>query len=128
MALLLKSPNSKPLILQYFNSALSGFEKQLGPDHITTQYCRYDLARHHSRCDNIRTAKAMLVGLAEVIGGKTQRTNKEKHLLQQIQWDLKSYKFRSIFLEENENTPLVEVAVSGTKKKPNLSRSSPEAV
>jgi len=70
----------------------------------------------------------MLVGLAEVIGGKTQRTNKEKRLLQQIQWDLKSYKFRRIFLEENENAPLVEVAISGTEEKPNLSRSSPGAV
>jgi hypothetical protein len=70
----------------------------------------------------------MLVGLAEVIGSKTQRTNKEKHLLQQIQWDLKSYKFRSIFLEENENAPLIEVAVSDTEEKPNLNRSSPEVI
>jgi len=131
MALLLKSPGSKPLVLQYFNSALLGFEEQLGPDHITTQYCRYDLAKHHSRCGDIRIAKAMLDGLAEVISGKTQKTNKEKHLLQQIGWDLKSYKFRSIFLEENENALLVEVAISDTEEKPqnlHLSRSSPETI
>ena len=70
MTLLLKLPDSKPLILQYFNSALLSFEKQLNSNHITTQYCRYNLAKYHSHYGDIKTVKAILTNLAEVISDK----------------------------------------------------------
>ncbi|RDL35175.1 uncharacterized protein BP5553_07106 [Venustampulla echinocandica] len=116
-ALILKLHNSKPLALRYFNSALSGFEKQLGPDHITTQSCRYDLALHHISCGDLITAKTMLVSIAEVIRAKKRKTNSEKHLLQHIGWNLRAARFDRIRLEENDDALLVEVTVD-TKVKP----------
>lgn len=37
--------------VENFDSALSGFEAQLGPDHITTQSYRYELALQHAGSD-----------------------------------------------------------------------------
>lgn len=69
---------------QHFNSALLGFEAQLGPNHITTLSCRYELAMQHVRSGDIKTAITILASLAETTASKSSKKKKSmQHLLQQ---------------------------------------------
>lgn len=111
--------------LQYFNSALLGFEAQLGPDHITTQSCRYELVLPHAGRD-LTTAITILASLAKTIASRRPQTKKRNRLLRVVERQLRSFQS----LDDFYKTLPKSAPISGSQKRPlgtSLSEASPPA-
>lgn len=110
---------------EHFDSALLGFEAQLGPDHITTQLCRYELALQHAGRD-LTTAITILASLAKTISSRRPLTKKRKCLLRKTEKKLQYYQSLDNFYKTlPKSTP-----ISGSQKRPfgtSLSEASPPA-
>lgn len=111
--------------LENFDSALLGFEAQLGPDHITTQLCRYELALQHAGRD-LTTAITILASLAKTIASRRPLTKKRKWLLRKVETRLRYFQSLDNFYKPlPKSTP-----ISGSQKRPfgtSLSETSPPA-
>ena len=110
---------------EHFYSALLGFEAQLGPDHITTQLCRYELALQHAGRD-LTTAITILASLAKTISSRRPLTKKRKCLLRKIETKLQYYQS----LDNFHKTLPKSTPISGSQKRPfgtSLSEASPPA-
>lgn len=111
--------------LEHFDSALLGFEAQLGPDHITTQLCRYELALQHAGRD-LTTAITILASLAKTIASRRPLTKNRKWLLRKVKTQLQY--FRS--LDNFHKTLPKSTPISGSQKRPlgnSLIEASPPA-
>lgn len=98
---------------EHFESALLGFEAQLGPDHITTQLCRYELALQHAGRD-LTTAITILASLAITISSRRPLTKKRKCLLRKVETQLEYFQSLDDFYKTlPKSTP-----ISGSQKRP----------
>lgn len=111
--------------LEYFNSALLGFEAQLGPDHITTQSYRYELALQRAGGD-LTTTITILASLAKIIASRRPLTKKRKCLLREVETQLRYFQSLDNFYKTlPKSTP-----ISGSQKRSSgtsLSEASPTA-
>lgn len=101
--------------VESFDSALSGFEAQLGPDHINTQSCRYELALQHAGSD-LTTTITILASLAETIPrSRRPLTMKRKCLLRKVKTQLRYYQSLDNFYKR---LPKPSTPISGSQKRP----------